>query len=215
MPVPLRSLRGRRRFGLTGIALKISNSIPSYAKGRVVHGTFFVELYKYAGKKLGSDKWSNLLENSAIGPKVYVTSAEYADQDMTDLISTIAEMTEDSVDAIWEDFGEFAGEDLARIYGALVEPEWGTLEVLENTGTIVPIVFRETKPDAELPQLHCTRLSPDKAVIVYDSSRKLCAFIKGVVKGIARHFNEKVLLKETSCMLDGSPNCEILVDLAT
>lgn len=53
-----------------------------------MHGTFFVELYKFAGKKLGSDKWNALLENSAYGAKVYATSAEYPHQEMAGLIST-------------------------------------------------------------------------------------------------------------------------------
>jgi predicted hydrocarbon binding protein len=178
-----------------------------------VHGTFFVELYKFAGKKLGSDKWNALLENSAYGAKVYATSAEYPHQEMAGLISTIADMTGSQVAVVWEDFGQFVAEDLAKVYGGLLEPAWKTLDVLENVGLLAPRIFREIKPDGELPGINFTRSGPAKATISYDSSRKLCGLIKGAVKGVANHFGERVLVEETGCMLNGAASCEIVVEL--
>lgn len=122
-------------------------------------------------------------------------------------------MTGSTVAVVWEDFGQFVAEDLAKVYGGLLEPAWKTLDVLENVGLLTPRIFREIKPDGELPGLKFTRLGPAEATISYDSSRKPCGLIKGAVKGVANHFSERVLVTETSCMLKGNPSCEIVVKL--
>ncbi|MEO5618590.1 MAG: V4R domain-containing protein [Candidatus Eisenbacteria bacterium] len=45
----------------------------------------------------------------------------------------------------------------------------------------------------------------------YTSARKLCAVARGICRGLARHFEEVVVIDEPSCMLRGGRTCEIIV----
>lgn len=57
-------------------------------------------------------------------------------------------------------------------------------------------------------------MSSDEVVITYSSERKLCAVAKGIVKGIGAHFQERISIRESECMLKGAPACRISVKLA-
>ena len=41
--------------------------------------------------------------------------------------------------------------------------------------------------------------------------RKLCSVAKGIVRGVAAHYQEPVSITEGSCMLRGGRECQILV----
>jgi len=43
--------------------------------------------------------------------------------------------------------------------------------------------------------------------IVYTSPRRLCAMLRGLVEGTARHYGETVHIEERSCMHRGDEAC--------
>ena len=57
------------------------------------------------------------------------------------------------------------------------------------------------------------RISPTEVEIDYRSERKLCAVAKGVARGMAAHFDERISLEETECMHRGDARCLISVVL--
>jgi hypothetical protein len=178
-----------------------------------MHGIIFVELKKYINTKLSSEAWNKLLQESGIGPKIYMPIQEYPDQEVVALVSAISKMAEKPIPAILEDFGEFMAPDLLRMYRSLIKPEWKTLDLIEHTGETIHKVVRIKNPGATPPELKCSRPSPDEVVITYSSPRKMCAIAKGLAKGVAKHYNERVLVTETNCMLRGNPSCTILVSI--
>jgi predicted hydrocarbon binding protein len=50
-------------------------------------------------------------------------------------------------------------------------------------------------------------------VVIYESERKMCALAKGIARGVARHYGERIELNELTCMLAGKPSCTIAVKL--
>jgi len=178
-----------------------------------MYGLFMVELYKYANSRLGADSWNALLKESGIGQRIYITSAEYPDQEMIDLVSAISKMTKDPVAVVLEDFGEFIAQNLIGIYGSLVDPRWKTLDLLENTGGLIHARIHSMNPETKPPDLKCERVAPDEVIVTYNSARGMCGMVKGLVKGFAKHYNERVSVTETRCMLKGHVNCEISVKL--
>ena len=61
--------------------------------------------------------------------------------------------------------------------------------------------MRATIPKARPPQLGVTPLGEDGVSVDYSSPRKLCALLRGLVEGTARHYGEKVDSALTACML--------------
>jgi predicted hydrocarbon binding protein len=48
-------------------------------------------------------------------------------------------------------------------------------------------------------------------LITYDSPRKLCAVARGIVRGVASHFGERIAIEGRRCMHRGDPHCLIAV----
>jgi len=178
-----------------------------------MHGIIFAEMKRYCETRFGSGLWDNILKESGIGWKIYLQKEEYPDEEATAIVSTVSKVTGKPVSGILEDFGEFIVPTLFSIFGALIRAEWKTLDLLEHTEKVIHTAVRVKDPIAKPPQLECYRKSPEEIVIFYNSPRKMCALAKGIIKGVASYYNEKVFVSEPKCMLIGSPKCEIEVRL--
>jgi predicted hydrocarbon binding protein len=179
-----------------------------------MHGLIFAELKKYVGSKFDAKTWEVLLEKSGLKGNMYVAASVYPDRDILSLVNTACELTGLGVSAILEDFGGFIAPDLISQYSFLVKPEWTFLDFLCNTEETIHKVMRFHQ-GVTPPRLVVTRVGEDKVIIVYDSARKMCALLRGIVKGAARHYREEVNIMESSCMLQGDSACMVTVELAT
>lgn len=180
-----------------------------------MHGTIFFELKKYVETKLGPDTWNRLLRETDLGVRTYEVMADYPDSEVVKLTAAASRITGVPVLAILEDFGEFLAPDLLRMYAGLIDPKWKTLDVIEQTENQIHRVVRLHNRDAHPPELKCVRHSADEVVIHYGSSRKMCSVAKGIVRGLARHYDERIEISESTCMLKGDPSCTILIRLVS
>lgn len=179
-----------------------------------MHGIIFSELKKYADARLGAQGWGRLLTRSGLGPRVYVPTQEYPDEEVARIVSAAATTTGLSTAAVMEDFGAFIVPDLMRLYAALVDPSWRTLDVIEHTEAVIHRVVRLRDAGAKPPELIVRRHAPDHLVVTYQSVRRMCGVARGIVRGISTHYSEPVDIVEARCMLDGASACEIEVRLA-
>lgn len=176
-----------------------------------MHGIIFAELKKFVGTRLGDGAWDNLMRESGLGAKVYLAAASYPDTDAVALVTTASRITGLPAMALLEDFGEFIVPDLVQMYGALLDPTWRTLDTIEKTENTIHSVVRMRNKGAEPPQLKVTRTGPDEVVLEYSSARKMCGVAKGISRGLAKHFGERIVIDEKSCMHQGAPRCDISI----
>ncbi len=176
-----------------------------------MHGTIFAELKKFVTEKAGLDTWNAILEKSGSKRTVFLVTEAYPDQELVALVGAASQLLQKPVPDILQAFGEFIVPDLAKIYRALIKPEWGLLDLLENTESVIHTTIRLKDPAAEPPRLKCSRPNASEVVITYTSQRKLCPVAKGIVKGLADFYHEKVDISESSCMLKGDSQCLISV----
>src|SRR5262249_37775038 len=162
------------------------------------------ELKKFADERLGVHGWDQLLARSRLGPRLYLPTQEYPDDQAARLIDAAAAATGLAAKAIMEDFRAFIVPDLLRVYGALLDPSWRTLDGVENTEPMIHRVVRLRDASARPPELHVQRPTPDRVVITYRSHRRMCGVARGIVRGLATHFGETIALEEPSCMLLGA-----------
>lgn len=178
-----------------------------------MHGIIFSELKKYVDAKLGGGAWDKLLKEAGLNGKIYLAIQEYPDQEAVTLVSTASKITGKPVTSILEDFGEYIAPDLLGMYKSLIKPEWKTIDLIKNTEETIHKVVRLKNPGAKPAELKCSSPAPDQVDITYSSPRKMCAVAKGIARGVAKHYNERVLITEPACMLKGSPSCKISVKL--
>jgi hypothetical protein len=175
-----------------------------------MHGIIFSELQKYAEAKHGQGTWDVLLRKANLENRVYVATREYADSEIISLIMAVCAMAGLSVSAVLEDFGKFIVPSLLRMYGHLLKPEWGAIDVIDNTEGTVHAVVRVKNPEAQPPKLKTQRLSLNEVLLIYNSSRQMCGLAIGIGVGLGQEFGERVVADQTMCMHKGATRCEIL-----
>lgn len=175
-----------------------------------MHGKIFVELKKFVDSKYGPDTWGKLLADAGLGGKVYLPVTDYPDREIVSIVTTASTATGLSATVLLEDFGEFIAPALLSMYHSLIDSNWKTLDIIENTENSIHTVVRVKNPGAAPPKLQATRTGPDEVKLVYTSARKMCAVARGIAKGLARHFNEEISITETTCMNRGASKCEII-----
>lgn len=178
-----------------------------------MHGIIFGELKKYVDTNLGGDTWNMLLTEAGLGTKMFMPIKEYPDKEAVAIIAAAAKALKTEVNAILIDFGEFIAPDLLKLYHRMVKPEWKTLDLIQNTEDTIHQVVRLRNPGAKPPELKTKRKGPNQVVITYASQRHMCGVAIGIVKGVAKHYDETVRITQSTCMLKGAKKCTISVKL--
>jgi len=178
-----------------------------------MYGVIFVELKNYITEELGRDAWKGILNELQIGQRIYLATENYPDEEILSILSKAAEMTGEKVHGILEDFGEYIVPDLIGSYRSVIKPEWKTMDLLENTQKTIHKTVRARNPAADPPELVCNRMSPEEVIVLYRSPRRMCSLAKGLARGVAGYYNEKVRIVENRCMLRGDRECEISIRL--
>ncbi len=155
-----------------------------------MHGTIFTLLKRYVQTQYDHSTWVNLLEASGLSATDFNHKDVYPDEHMYRLVGQAATMTGLSADELHEKFGEYLVPDLMYMYQKLVNPEWTTLDMIEHTEATMHKQVRAEHSGNMPPVLNVTRLSPDELFIDYVSARRMGALAVGIVRGLARHYNE-------------------------
>src|SRR5215472_18581004 len=132
-----------------------------------MHGLIFLQFQRFAQTHSRITAWENLLREAQLPIKSYSPARAYPDEEMLALIGAASRLLDMSAGAVLEAFGEFVAPELIRLYGRLIEPEWKTLDLIENTEKLIHTAVRVGNPDAQPPVLHCVRSTPDELQIVY------------------------------------------------
>lgn len=176
-------------------------------------GLIFHELSRYVAARQGAQAWPKL-ESSVLGSsKVYLATQYYPDAELVKLVAAAASAAKTPVPAVLEDFGEFIAPSLLKMAGLSVDPKWKTLDLLEHTEGTMHKMIRRTNPSADPARLSAVRRDAKTLLLTYQSGRKLCSVAKGVIKGVAASYRERVSITETKCMASGAPACEMLITI--
>jgi Haem-NO-binding len=179
-----------------------------------MHGIVHAEFQKYFIIRHGHPIWKKLLSQAGLGTKSYLVSQHYPDSEILRLVTAASQMTGKPIPTMLEDFGQFIVPDLIDMYVPMLDPQWRTLDVVEHTERTIHQVVRLRNPGASPPELKCRRVSAGEVQVSYSSARKMCALARGIIRGLAKHFEETVQIEEGACMHQGAPSCEISVRLA-
>lgn len=178
-----------------------------------MHGSIFSALRNFVVNGYGADAWTAIGKAAGLEGHVYLPSKAYPDNEVLALVDAASRLTGVPVAELLSAFGEFLAPALLRMYAAFVQPEWKTLDVIESTESMIHRVVRMREPDASPPRLECSRPHAGEVVVTYDSERRLCGVAIGIIRGLAAHYQERVVINEPQCMLRGDAACVISVQL--
>ncbi|MDH5324895.1 MAG: heme NO-binding domain-containing protein [Gammaproteobacteria bacterium] len=174
-----------------------------------MYGMIFDFLREYVEERHGGrETWNALLKANHKEYKIYFPSIEYPDREIVALAVTAANTLRLPLSAVLEDFGAFLATRLLSFYHMYINNDrWRSFEVIENAGGCIHHAINRHNPNRKPPKLITNRDAEGLMLLQYQSHRKLCHVVKGIVRGLGDHFHEKITITETQCMLDGADSC--------
>lgn len=171
-----------------------------------MNGIIFVEVGKFAKARLGDQVWEEIMRMSGVPSRLYVPVADYPDEEAVALLDALSAKMAEPLPAILETLGEFIVPDLIQMSHYLIHRDWKTIDLIANTEETIHEVLRKAGTKSNPPELKCLRTTPQEVAVTYTSPRKLCALAKGIIKGVAKHYDEQVTITEPTCMLRAEPH---------
>ena len=156
-----------------------------------VHGSIFYLLKKFVLSMYPERVWKEFLNNAGKDADFeFIITESYPIEDIEQLVHAASNHTGLSVHTLQEKFGEWLVPDLFQVYSSYLNPGWKTFEVLVNTEEVFHGAVRKLNSTARPPVLHVSEVRDDFLIIDYYSKRKMSSLAIGIIKGIARYYNE-------------------------
>jgi predicted hydrocarbon binding protein len=179
-----------------------------------VHGAVHAEFRRYAIDRIGLEGWRRVGESAGLKETPGAASAAtYPDEELVALLLAFGRLTDQPVEGVLTDFGRAILPALLDTYNAFIDSRWDATDVLENLERVIHRTVRLQDPAATPPHLKVERPRHDLVVIHYTSARRMCAFGKGLIHGLASRYGQPVAIDEPLCMHRGDEACVLRVML--
>jgi hypothetical protein len=155
-----------------------------------MHGSIITMLKRYVQTQYNHSAWVKLVEMSGLEHIEFDHKTVYPDEHVYALVGHAAEMTGIPAGELHEKFGEYLVPDLMYMYQKLVDPEWKTLDMIENTEKTMHKRVREEHAKNAPPVLEVNRLGPNELMVEYVSPRRMGGLAVGIIRGLAVYFDE-------------------------
>jgi hypothetical protein len=156
----------------------------------LMHGSMFVLLQQFVEHTYDHSTWVRLLDESGVKHTSFQMQKMYPTHEIFAIVGCLGESTKQPIFNLMEQFGEFIVPYLMLLYSKYVRPEWRTYEMLINTEDEMHAAVRREDNRTNPPKLLVTKKGANQLMIEYSSKRRMAGVAVGIIKGIARHFNE-------------------------
>lgn len=160
-----------------------------------MHGLIHAELAKCIKKHYGMNNWEQILKQAGFNDRVYLQVGSYPDEEIVTIIVAAAKVLGVGMSDLLEEFGGFILPDLFDMYRSYIDPSWKTLDFLLNTEETIHRVVRLKNKGAAPPKLNFEKVSESAIRLHYDSERNMLPVAKGMIRAVAEHFDEQVIMR--------------------
>lgn len=178
----------------------------------LMHGSIFVLLKRFVISSYDYSTWVGLLE------KIGIPQTSYKMQDMyptDDLFAIVGQASEDfgtTPYEFMERYGEFIVPDLLLIYKKYLNPKWRTYEMILNTEEAMHGAVKKEDSRTSPPKLLVTREGENRLFINYYSKRRMAGVAVGIIRGVAKYYDEEDKVTVTRLSEPHAESVQILVD---
>lgn len=163
-------------------------------------------------EKFGLEAWEEVKRRAGCHEPFFATHREYPDEMTADLVEAAAGALGLPPTDVLVEFGRYWVPNTGRrsypAYFKLLGSS--SRELLLNLNRVHEQVTRNL-PGASPPRFEYEELPDGRLLIHYDSERRLCAVLLGLIEGVGTLFDEELSVREISCALEGDPRCTMEV----
>ena len=156
----------------------------------------------------GADTWDTLLDRSGASG-VYSALGSYPDAELIGLVVAASELTGASPGDVLRWFGTEAIAIFHARYPELFAGHSHSTALLARLNDVIHPEVRKLYPGAEVPEFDFELGGRESIVIIYRSSKRLCALAEGLIQGTARMYGESVTIAHPRCLLRSDESCRL------
>lgn len=172
-------------------------------------GIIFNLLEMFITEKWGENEYEKILEKSAlITTEPFVGPGSYPDKDILEIIQKSCEAYNVPLDKFLNEWGVFCVSVLAEKFSTFFEQAKSAKEFLLSVESIHYTEVVKLYKNAIPPHFTYKTLSEDSLIMSYQSPRKLCHFMNGLIEGVGYYYKTSIQVKELQCMLNEGEYCE-------
>lgn len=179
-----------------------------------MHGSIFVLLRRFIENNYGYSGWVNLTEAAGINNASYQMHEMYPTTELFAILKAAAAISRIPEYELLEKYGEFLVPDLLMVYKKYVRPEWRTYEMLLYSENAMHGAVKREDERTNPPKLLVTKKGPKQLIVDYHSHRKMAGMAVGIIKGIAKHYQESDIVTVSMLTPATAERVQIKVDFA-
>lgn len=180
-------------------------------------GIIFNLLGGYLTDRFGEDKYEEILSSCKLqsdDPFTMVSPATYADADFGIIAAKAAEILKMSIPDLLREMGTHAMPKLAERYPGFFTDYDHPADFLKTASFIHEIEVKKLYKDADVPKFTIESETPEQMILSYNSKRRLCHLVEGLLTGLGNYYNIPLKVKQTECQISGGQQCVFLLKFA-
>ena len=134
----------------------------------------------------------------------YTAVGTYPRTEMTALVGALSERVDTPAPDLLRAYGQHLFGRFHALYPGFFTNDPDVLDFLEGIEAVVHSEVLKLYPDAELPEIAATRMSPDVVELDYTSPRCLADLAEGLLRGALADFGSQAELTRLDLSDDGS-----------
>ncbi|MFK7865530.1 MAG: heme NO-binding domain-containing protein [Pseudohongiellaceae bacterium] len=177
-------------------------------------GIVFTTFNDMVEQKIGIDMWESLLES--VKPDsggIYTSIEDFPDQELLDMVTELSKKTNTPAEVLVNAFGQYLFHALAFKHSVFTDEKPDLMEFLKSIESVIHKEVRKLYQNPNLPSIEWEQPTENHLTLYYHSPRKLCHLAEGLIKGAAEHYETKVDIAQTACMLDGAERCIFEIEI--
>lgn len=173
-------------------------------------GIIFNLLEEVVTTHRGEKAWDEILESSGVDG-AYTSLGNYPEEEFASLLAALSRQSGRTGREALKWFGQLAMPHLADRYPEFFRAHKDMYSFLMSLNDVIHAEVRKLYPGADVPVFEFETPSGatahDTLIMHYRSKRKLCQLAEGFIAGASEQFGELATVTQSSCMLDGAPEC--------
>ena len=177
-------------------------------------GSVFCGFERYVDEHFGLHVWQYIIEKSQLKSQgIYLASQSYDDQELFNLIESLAKATSIPANDIQRNFGCSFFNTLMSLVKEHIEHIDNLFDFLRAVDDVIHVEVRKSDETAYTPAFFYDNPEENKLVMRYVSKRGMCFFAEGLILGAAKHYATKVNLSQSKCTHCGDDYCLINITI--
>ena len=170
-------------------------------------GIIFNVVEEVVFDRFGPDAWDAMLETCGLDG-VYTSLGSYPDEELNKLVEAACSMTQATSADILRVIGSGAMPRLQERYPTFFDAAPNARSFILSLNSIIHPEVRKLYTGAGCPHFHFGH-QDDDLLMGYNSPRKLCHLAHGFIDGLAKIYDETIIVDQPRCMHNGDASCQL------